>query len=371
MEKKSEVKKYMLLIVFAVLVFTVAQNIDKVLGGFGYVISLFSSFIIGLCLAFVLNCPMRGFENKVFKNDKAKLYKYKRPISVFVTLIFVSGIIAILIFLVVPQVVETARSIKESFPEYWTSFMAWLDELAIKYNISTDILDKINFDWNELGSNVANFFEKKGLINKTVSVTTGIFSGVFNAIMGIVFAVYILYHKETLGRQIDSVMKAFFPSKLREGVLHISDMSSDIFSRFVAGQVLEAIILGLLCFVGMAILKLPYPAMISVLIGFTALIPVFGAFIGTAIGAFLILIINPMQALWFVVYIIILQRVDGCFIYPKVVGKSVGLSSMWVMLAVMVGGSVGGALGLLIAVPISSILYSLLKEIVYQRLESK
>ena len=368
MTEKQGIKKYLLIITFAILLFTLMQNIPVVLGALGYVYRLFASFTIGLCMAFILNVPLKYIENGIFANKNKRVYRFKREISIVLTLIFVSGIIGILLFLVIPEVISTARMIKDNMPQYTESVVNWITELMERYDISVDLIEKYKIDWNQLGATVGEFFARGNILNKTVDVTAGIFNGVFNALMGIVFAVYILYQKENLGRQINNVFKAFLPNKWREKVLYLSGLSSDIFERFVAGQVLEAIILGCLCFVGMVILRMPYAAMISALIGFTALIPVFGAFIGTAIGAFLILMVDPMQAVWFVVFILVLQRIDGCFIYPKVVGKSVGLSSMWVMLAVIIGGSMGGALGLLIAVPISSILYCLLKESVNSRL---
>ena len=198
---------------------------------------------------------------------------------------------------------------------------------------------------------------------KVIEATFGIASNVLNAFVnvfiGIVFAIYFLIDKEKISRQFNNIMKAYLPSKSCNKIIDIAKLSNRVFANFVSGQCLEAIIIGVLCFFGMIILRLPYAGAISVLVGFTALIPVFGAFIGTIVGAFLIFMVNPLQAVIFVIFIIVLQQLEGNLIYPHVVGKSVGLPGIWVLVAVTVGASINGILGMLLSVPLASIIYSL------------
>lgn len=190
-------------------------------------------------------------------------------------------------------------------------------------------------------------------------------------VIAFIFAIYVLLSKETLSSQIIRLFQAFLPEKIRNGVLHVASTAHGIFCSFVTGQCIEAVILGSLCAIGMVIFRFPYAAMIGVLVGVTALIPVVGAFIGAGVGAFLILMNDPFQALMFIIYIVVLQQIEGNVIYPKVVGSSVGLPAMWVLAAVTVGGGIGGILGMLFAVPTASVLYTLLREAMRKRLEKK
>lgn len=206
------------------------------------------------------------------------------------------------------------------------------------------------------------------LFNSTVSLATSIFSGVFNLFLGVIFAMYVLMQKETLARQITNVLRAHLPDAKTDRLLEIGRLSNRTFSRFLTGQCLEAVILGLMFFVTMCIFRFPYALMIAVLIAVLALIPIFGAIIGCVVGAFLIFVGDPMQAFWFVVMFLILQQIEGNFIYPKVVGTSVGLPSIWVLAAVTVGGGVMDIFGMLVAVPLSSVLYSLLRDSTNRRL---
>ena len=198
-----------------------------------------------------------------------------------------------------------------------------------------------------------------------------ILGGLLTAVLAAVFSVYILLQKEKLGAQCKKLLYAFLPQERAGQALSIAALSSRTFASFLSGQCLEAVILGCLFFIAMSVLRFPYALMISVLVGFTALIPLFGAFIGCAVGAFMILIIDPMRALWFVILFLVLQQIEGNLIYPKVVGGSVGLPSIWVLVAVTIGGSTMGIAGMLLFIPLCSVLYALLRRTVYERLQKK
>lgn len=397
---KKILRKNMFLISFTIILFLGLQNISIILEGIGYVLGLFMPFILGLCIAFILSVPLGFIENKVFKivegkknsskkvvqkkgnsrENKGELLKKKsvwdkcrRPIAILLTFCLVIGIIMFLLFLVIPEIGRTIELIRTSLPTYLEHIMIWAQQIASDLNLSVDLLNNMQFNWESLEKTVINFFSKGSIsvVNMTLGITTSLVNNVMTLFMGLIFAIYILFHKETLGAQVKKLLYAFLPERAAVKVLEISTLSNQIFSRFVSGQLTEAVIIGVLCFIGMAVLSIPYAGMVSVLVGFTALIPVFGAFIGTAIGAFLILMVSPVKALWFIIFIIVLQQLEGDIIYPRVVGKSIGLPSIWVMLAVIVGGSVGGAIGMLVGVPLCSIAYCVLKQEVNIRIKKK
>ncbi len=251
-----------------------------------------------------------------------------------------------------------------------------LDEVIAYLPMFAETIDSIkesilNVDWKAIGSMVLEFFRNGNILSNTVSIATSVVSGVTNGIIGIVFAIYILMQKENLGRQFRRLFYAFFPEKVVDRFLEVCRLTGVSFNNFLSGQCLEAIILGMMFFVTMSILHMPYALVIAVLIGITALIPMFGAFIGCIVGAFLILIIDPMQALWFIILFMVLQQIEGNIIYPRVVGSSVGLPSIWVLAAVTLGASFGGVLGILFAIPIFSVIYTLLREDVRSRIQNR
>ena len=366
---KELMKKIILLITFAVVLFVSLQNLNIVLDITIFIISLFVPFILGIVIAFILNVLLKLIENKLLKNIPEKRFKLKRAISLILTLIIVFGFIIFLLFLIIPELKNAITIFIDNIPIYQEQLL----EFATKFNLSTETIDSIRVSLNSLWESILSLFKNNSsdFIEITLGVTTKVLSGITNFILGLVFAVYMLADKEKLIRQVKKLLDAFIPKKKIKKIIEIEKLSCDIFSKFIVGQVTEALIIGVLCFVGMLILGLPYASTISVLVGFTALIPVFGAFIGTAIGAILIFVVDPIGALIFIIYIIILQQIEGNLIYPKVVGSKVGLPGIWVMLAVLVGGSLGGIVGMLIGVPLCSIIYVLLTNYVNKKLIKK
>ena len=271
--------------------------------------------------------------------------------------------------LIIPNLQDTIVIFANNIPDYLSN----LKELLLKLNVSNNVINDIMETLSNLGDTAKEYVLNNS--GKVIEATFGIASNVLNAFVnvfiGIVFAIYFLIDKEKISRQFNNIMKAYLPSKSCNKIIDIAELSNRVFANFVSGQCLEAIIIGVLCFFGMIILRLPYAGAISVLVGFTALIPVFGAFIGTIVGAFLIFMINPLQAIIFVIFIIVLQQLEGNLIYPHVVGKSVGLPGIWVLVAVTVGASINGILGMLLSVPLASIIYSILKTDVNLKLKKK
>ncbi len=373
MDLEKNKKPIMELILFTVIVIFAFINISYIWIFIKYVIKIFMPFIIGAMMAFVLNVLLNVVENKIFKKLNQKntktWQKIKRPISLVTTFIMIIALIALILGLIIPQLKNTVELFTENFDSYKTESVELLEKVGIKQ----ENINELNKNLENIKEEVTNYVNenKNEIMQTTVGVATSVFGTITSIVLGIVFAIYILLKKEDLTRQFKKLTKAYLPEKKQKTLEEISSLSNKTFGNFVSGQCLEALIIGILCFIGMLILQIPYAATISVLVGFTALIPVFGAFIGTAVGAFLILMVDPGKALIFIIFIIILQQLEGNLIYPKVVGNSVGLPGIWVMVAVTVGASIAGILGMLLSVPICSILYSIVRTKVNNRIDQK
>lgn len=365
---KLNKKDIRFLILYTVLLIFGFIYIKEIFSILRYIIKIFMPFIIGIMIAFVLNVLMEVIENKWF--EKLNWNKNtKRAVSLTLSIFIVIGFFIILMLLIIPNLQDTIVIFANNIPDYLSN----LKELLLKLNVSNNVINDIMETLSNLGDTAKEYVLNNS--GKVIEATFGIASNVLNAFVnvfiGIVFAIYFLLDKEKISRQFSNIMKAYLPSKGCKKIIDIAELSNRVFANFVSGQCLEAIIIGILCFFGMIILRLPYAGAISVLVGFTALIPVFGAFIGTIIGAFLIFMINPLQAIIFVIFIIVLQQLEGNLIYPHVVGKSVGLPGIWVLVAVTLGASINGVLGMLLSVPLASILYSILKTDVNLKLKEK
>ena len=366
--KKVDIKDIKKLVIMAIVLIFAFIYISEIWSFVKFVIRIFMPFIIGLAIAFVLNVLMNTIENKWFKKWKAST-KVKRPISLLVSIALVLGFIVFLLLLIIPNLQNTIELFADSIPAYSRS----LQNLLNGWGINAEVINEIREVLDSLGTTLAEYIKNNSnqVIDVTLGIASNVVTGFVNITIGFVFAIYFLAQKEKIASQFNKVMDAYLPKKKISKIKEIATLSNKVFSHFVSGQCIEAIIIGVLCFFGMVILRLPYASTISVLVGFTALIPVFGAFIGTIFGAFLIFMVSPLQAIIFVMFIIILQQLEGNLIYPKVVGKSVGLPGIWVLVAVSVGASINGVLGMLLSVPICSIIYSILATNVKYRLEEK
>lgn len=377
---RDTIKKIMGLIAFAILLYVGLQNTKMVSSALRYLAGLTAPFLIGGCIAFILNVPMRFFEKKIFTQKKGKssvrMRKMQRICSLLLTLIVVLGVISIVLFMVAPELYNSFAAIGREMTSFGKRLPQMLEDASARLPMFADEIEKLkddllNVNWKEFGQMAKDFLQNSNFISSTVDIATSVVSGVANTIIGLVFAIYILLQKENLGRQFRRLFYAVFPEKHVDRFLEVCDLTSASFNSFLSGQCLEAFILGMMFFISMTLLKMPYALVIAVLIGVTALIPIFGAFIGCIVGAFLILIASPIQALWFLVLFLILQQIEGNVIYPRVVGGSVGLPSIWVLVAVTLGASIAGVLGILFSIPVVSVLYALLRDYVRTRIHER
>lgn len=372
LDKKS-MKSIMLLIVFAVLFYVGVQRIESIVAGLGFLIRMVFPFLLGGAMAFILNVPMSFMERKFFDRVKGKAARLKRPVCLVFAILFVVVIIQVVLLVVLPEVATTFSSISANIEANIPRLQKWAMDVFKDNAQIEDWIKNLQFDWDKLIQTAIDFLKNGAgnVLNSTVTVAKTVINSLMNFFIGFVFACYILLQKEKLSVQTKKVLYAFLPVKAVEKTMEVASLSYKTFASFVTGQCLEAVILGTMFFVAMSILRFPYALLVGVLIAFTALIPIFGAFIGCVLGTFLILVVDPMKALAFIVLFLVLQQVEGNLIYPHVVGGSVGLPSIWVLVAVTVGGSLMGVVGMLIFIPLSSVAYTLFREMVHKRLKER
>lgn len=367
---RKNMKSLMLLIAFGIVLFLGLQNIAILFGAVRTVLHLLLPFIIGGVIAFILNVPMRAIERTLFpdteKPGPRRYKKFSRPVSLVLTLAAVVGVLTLLIFTVWPQFTNSVGMLRASMPEFANRLTEWGNDLVARYPEIEDYvyqaiksLESVN--WAEQLQNLLSFLRNGNLLDSTFSVASSIIGGITNAVLGMIFAIYVLLQKERLAANMKKLLYAWTPERHADTVIDIARLTQKTFSKFISGQVLEACILGGMFLIAMTICHMPYAVVIGLVIAVTALIPIFGAFIGCFLGAFLILITNPVQALWFIVLFLVLQQIEGNLIYPHVVGNSVGLPSIWVLVAVTTGASTMGVLGMLINIPLFSVIYTLLR----------
>ncbi len=370
-------KKAMCLITFAVLLYVGVRNMDVVLKYLGLIWGLLFPFILGAAIAFVLNVPMKFLEHHLFEKAEKRgnrfARKLGRPISLVLSILFVAAVIFLVVLVVAPELgstfVSVVRRIEWSIPH----FQRWLAETFQSDSPIVEWANSIDFQPQEMINSALGILKSgvDNILSSTITVTMGILSTAMNVGIGFIFACYVLLQKERLIFQVKKAFYALFPKNAVEYCVHVFTLANKTFANFITGQCIEAVILGSMFFVTMTLFQFPYALLVGVLISFTALIPVFGGFIGCWVGFFLILMVSPMKALMFLALFLILQQIEGNLIYPHVVGNSVGLPSIWVLVAVTVGGSLMGIVGMLIFIPLLSVIYALFREWANAQLKKK
>ena len=377
---KENMKKIRLLIAFAVLLYLGVQNLGVVLKYVKILWGLILPFILGGAMAFVLNVPMAFIERHLFGKAKEKQDKkgkaarrMARPVSLVLAIVLVVLVILIVVLVVAPELGRTLVSVVKRVEEEVPVVQKWLTDTFQSDSEIVKWAETIKIEPQKIIDSIASVLKNgaDNLVSSTITVTMGLVSMAMNFAIGFVFACYVLLQKEKLGIQVMKASYAILPVKTVEYLRHVCTLASKVFASFITGQCIEAVILGTMFFVSMTIGNFPYAMLIGVLISFTALIPVFGGIIGCWVGFFLILMVSPLKAVTFLALFLILQQIEGNLIYPHVVGNSVGLPAIWVLVAVTLGGNLMGIVGMLIFIPLVSVLYTLFREWVYERLNKK
>lgn len=370
MYKKNDYKKIISLIVIGVIAYLMLSNFEFIINIISKVFDAVFPFILGIVLAFVLNIFMTKIENfleKLQKNKKIKIPT--RIIAITLSLIiFILGITFIALELV-PELVNNINTLIKNIPTIFENLENYIMNILKDYPQVQDKITEVFKDTANINNILINILNY--IANGFVGFITNFVTSIITIFTGLIFAIYMLSQKEYLISGCKKVLKAYLPKKKADKIMEIGRLSNYTFSKFVSGQCLEALILGCIFFIILTLFRFPYALLISVLTTITALIPIFGALIAMVIGAILIATINPLQALLFIILFLIIQQIEGNVIYPKVVGKSVGLSPIWTLLAVTVGGKLFGILGMLIGLPLASIVYALIKKDINNKIQEK
>lgn len=370
-EKKKR-RSVFLGIAGCIVLFWVLFQPERLKGAWDWLITLLSPFLVGAVLAFIMNVPMRAFEN-LLKGIKKQ--EVRRPLALLLTVIAVILVITLVVVLLIPQVMDTAKTVADKLPAFFTrvetSIMTFLQDNP---QLLEWVGENINIKDLDIGGLVKQALDVVSgsvttIVNSAFSAIGTFTSALVNAVVSLVFAVYCLFRKETLARQGRRLVYAFLPESWGDTIVRVLRLSNSTFSNFLSGQCLEVLILGSMFAISMAIFRMPYIPLVSVLVAVTAFIPIVGAFAGCILGALFILVDDPMKAVWFVAMFLVLQQIENNLIYPRVVGTSIGLPGMWVLLAVAVGGEVMGVAGMFLMIPMVAVLYVLLREVTNHRLE--
>jgi predicted PurR-regulated permease PerM len=372
-EMSSRLKGYLFLITYAILLYLAVSNIDAVLAVIGRIIVVLSPFILGVLFAYVLNILMNLFERKVYirlkTSRKPYIRKLFRPLSIFSTFAVVFAFLTVIALFLIPQLEESISTLTSNMGNYLQSINKFINDIAERFGLSGEIWKDITLNWNEILTKSSQFIS--AALPQIYNFTKSLTNGIINIIMGLIISIYLLSKKEKMITILKKLLYAFTPQKTANKVIDIGIQANRTFQSFISGQAIEALILGGLVFVGMLIFGFPYALLCSVIIAVTALIPVFGAWIGAIPSAFIILMAQPQKAVWFIVFIVILQQLENNLIYPKVVGESIGLDGLWVLFALVVGGSLFGLAGMLIGIPAFAVLYAIIRRITNRRLREK
>ncbi len=409
---KRSMKRLILVIFISIIFFLVMKNLGLLAGELGKVVAVFSPFILGAGIAFLINVPMVKLEYWLFdrwlygkkpKEEREKPKKFerekglcgkdfkrlfkgkfkgfgrklaiscKRPISMLLTFILVVGLFAVMLYLIVPQLANTIREVADNLPAAVNKVQYWIENHADTIEYFKSYSNKLSINWDEMAGKASQYLQDfaKGLLNSSIATASSIVSGLVSFFLGLIFAIYLLLQKEKLNRQGKQIIYGAIPEKVADGCMYTLSLTHRTFSKFIAGQCLEACILGLMFAVTMPLFKLPYVILLSFIIGFLNLIPYVGAFMGLIIGALLVAMEDPHQAVIFIVLFLILQQIEANLIYPIVVGNSVGLPSIWVLVAITIGGSVAGVVGMILFIPLFSVLYTMIVFYVKRALEKK
>ena len=372
--EKKTLRNIFVGVAICIVLYWILHETERVKAVYAVLKSVFSPFVLGSCIAFILNVPMRSIEGWLKGVKKQNL---RRVLALLLTFMAVLLVVTLVCLLLIPQISDTFQSLVSMLPDFIDrseqaikgflnnnpEVMTWIAENTELENIN--ISELLKDALSVVGNSVST------ILGTTVSAIGSITTGAFNAVIAIVFAIYCLFQKETLARQGRRLLYALLPEGVADEIIRILRLSNVTFSNFLSGQCIEVCILGALFAVSMAIFRMPYIPLVSVLVAVTAFIPVVGAWAGCVLGAFFILVANPLQAVWFVVMFIVLQQIENNLIYPRVVGTSIGLSGMWVLLAVAVGGEFMGVAGMFLMIPIASVLYTLLREFTNKRLAGR
>jgi len=372
---KEDGKNIIVLASIIIGIYWLSQNLQYAGTFISWIISVISPLLIAGVIAFIINIPMTRFEKIISKvsGDNKKMRIYSRGISLILSFFCIIAIISLMLSIVIPEVLNTFSLLASAIPQGFQNGIDWATQYSDLYPQAKTWLEQLNPDWVNIAQQIFDYSKSGlfGVFGTTFSIITIVVNITFTFIISIMISIYMLLSKEKLFRQTKRFMTAYFPEKINNSILHIVNVADHAFSNFIIGKCIDAIVVGLMCTGGMLLLHIPYAVMIGAIVGVTALVPIVGGYIGLIIGAFLILMVSPVQALKFIIYLLIMQTFEGNVIYPKIIGDTVGLPPMWILISVTLGGTLLGIPGMLIGVPFVSTIYTIVGEHVDERLSKK
>ena len=369
---KKQTRSILKIVFISIAFYFFIKRFDVVLITASKLWSIFGVFVIGGAMAFIINVPMKFFETRLLSKFK-RLKKSKRPLAFALTLLTVIFAVYLVLFIVVPELVATLQTVVSELQKLYDKLPQIVENITAKFNFTEETVKSLQIEWSNISETVIKAVQSiaTGFINSSTSIISGMVNAVAQFILSFIFCIYILFSKEKLSRACKKIIYALFKENTADDIISVLHLANRTFSNFLSGQCLEAVILGGMFIVAMTIFRMPYALLVGVLVMVTALIPIVGAFIGCIVGAFLILMVNPVQAVWFVIMFLVIQQIEGNIIYPKVVGSSVGLPPIMVFAAVIVGGDLFGIAGMLVFIPLTSVCYTIAKAVIEIRLVKK
>jgi predicted PurR-regulated permease PerM len=370
--EKLKIKNILIIITYTVVLFMVLNHYSAVTNTVGAWFGIITPFIYGLGIAYVLNIPYQFFKDRVFKAFEKKggnSNRWINPLALASTYVSVLVAVFLIVWFIIPQLGSSVNLLVQNIPYYIASLETLLNKQIDYFNLGNLLGSQTSDTWTNLLQKAATMLSS--LLQGVINYILGLTSSIYNWLIGFIFSIYMLIGKESLLNALKRVMKAFLPMKWMDSIMKVSGRTNHIFNSFIKGSLIDSIVVGVLCFLGMSIFGIPYALLVSVIQGITNIIPVFGPLIGAIPSTFIILMDDPVKALIFAIFIIVLQQVDGNIIQPRIVGNAIGLPGIWVLFAIVVGSGLFGIVGLIIGVPTAAVLYAILKESVNNRLEKK
>lgn len=375
---RQGLRRNLILITYAILLFLGVANWNIVWGAVSNVFGLVAPFLYGFVIAYLLNGPYLFFRDKVYggvHRERRKMPPKAAAILALITAyVLVLLCLTLIFWIVMPQLGASIRQLSENFTDYLASLTAFLEDATAKWGGSAELLKEAEAGITHFIENI-DFDSISKALNAVfphlVNITKGVTTGVYNWLIGLIVSIYMLAGRDKLIRQLKKLVSACVPKRFLGKVMEVAALTNGTFGKFIIGRIIDSSIILVLCFVCMTIFQMPYALLISVIVGVTNVIPIFGPFIGAIPSAFILLMVDPIKGLWFIVFIIVLQQIDGNIIGPRVVGNSIGLSGIWVMFGVIVGGGQLGVVGMLIGVPVLAVIYTVLGAWVNKRLQKK
>ena len=366
-------KNYILLITYAVLLYLAISNIGIVMAVIREFLKILAPFILGFVFAYILNILMSFVERKFFSSiEKSKqtfVRKLKRPLAILTTLVIITAFFTVVMLFIIPQLAESLSVLVSNIPDFTKSLERFFNNISDRLNIKGDFWNNVSLNWNEIIQKTSQFITTA--LPKIFLVAIGFTNTLFNFLISLIAAIYFLSSKEKLIKILKKLIYAYLPEKTAIKLIDTGSKTNKTFKGFIAGQLTEALILGVLVFFGMVIFRFPYALLCSTIIAVTSIIPIFGAWIGIIPSAFIVLMTEPSKTLWFIIFIVILQQLEGNLIYPRVVGNAIGLDGIWVFFAIIVGGSLFGIVGMIFGIPAFAVLYAIIRRITNKRLRER